>query len=112
MLTNNILPNMILQPISKQEAKKVKEAIRKINDWNLTFTDHINQKMNEKNFAARDVINVLLNGRLKKKREFDEENKGWKYTIVGRDIEKEKLTIVFTIIETEKLLILITGFRG
>ena len=67
--------------------------------------------MRERNFVVRDVINVLLNGRLKKKREFDEENQGWKYTIVGKDIDGVKLTIVFTINETENLLVLITGFK-
>lgn len=103
---------MTSQPISKQEAKRVKEAIRKINDWYLTRTDHIEQKMSERNFTIRDVINVLLNGRLKKRREFDDKNKGWKYSIIGKDIDGVKLTIVFTIIEPEKLLILITGLRG
>jgi len=102
---------MTSQSIPKSNAKKIKEAIRKINDWNLTFTDHIEQKMRERNFVVRDVINVLLNGRLKKKREFDEENQGWKYTIVGKDIDGVKLTIVFTINETENLLVLITGFK-
>ena len=68
--------------------------------------------MSQRNFAIRDVINVLINGRLKKSREFDEKNLGWKYTIVGKDIDGKKLAVVFTINEDEKILILITAFRG
>ena len=81
---------MTSQPISKQEAKRVKEAIRKINDWYLTRTNHIEQKMSERNFTIRDVINVLLNGRLKKRREFDDKNKGWKYSIIGNFLSEKK----------------------
>lgn len=103
---------MTLQSISTKKIKEVKEAIRKINDWHLICTDHIEQMMSQRNFVIRDVINVLMNGRLKKNREFDDENRGWKYTIVGRDIDGKKLTIVFTINKTERLLVLITGFRG
>ena len=103
---------MTLQAISTKEIKEVKEAIRKVNDWSLICTDHIEQMMSQRNFVIRDVINVLINGRLKKTRELDDENEGWKYTIVGRDIDEKKLTVVFTINEIERLLVLITGFRG
>ena len=103
---------MTLQSISTKEIKEVKEAIRKVNDWNLICTDHIEQMMSQRNFVIRDAINVLINGRLKKTREFDDKNEGWKHTIVGRDIDGKKLTIVFTINESERLLVLITGFRG
>jgi hypothetical protein len=102
-----------LQSISKIDAKRIKETILKIaNSGGLVLTDHVEQKMSERNFTIRDVINVLLNGRLKKKRGFDEEYQEWKYSIVGRDIDGTKLSIVFTINELERLLVLITGMRG
>ena len=56
---------MASQSLSKQDVKKIKQSIRKINDWNITPTKHIDQMMSQRNFAIRDVINVLINGRLK-----------------------------------------------
>lgn len=49
---------MTLHSISAKEIKEVKEAIRKVNDWNLICTDHIEQMMSQRNFVIRDVINV------------------------------------------------------
>ena len=103
---------MTFKSISKTSAKKIKQNVRKIvTNGSLVLTSHINQRMSQKNFDNTDAINVLKNGRLKRKREFDDTYKEWKYSMVGRDIDGKYLTIVFNINEKEKELVLITGAR-
>lgn len=65
--------------------------------------------MNKRDFTTSDILKVLSNGELKKKREFDDMYQNWKYRIEGKDIEGEKLTLIFSITQEEDAIILITG---
>jgi len=79
-----------------------KQAERKINEIaRLGFiipTDHLTDRMGERDYNFRDLERILSFGKVDKPPEYDEEYGQWKYKVEGKTTEGEKATVVVAIV--------------
>ena len=72
-------------------------------------SNHIRQRMKERNFDINDAIRVLENAK-EARPKWNAKSAAWNYDLDGKDIEGEKLTIRIAITEDINGVILVTGF--
>ena len=72
-------------------------------------SNHIRQRMKERNFDINDAIQVLENTK-EARPKWNTKLATWNYDLDGKDIEGEKLTIRIAITEDINGVILVTGF--
>lgn len=72
-------------------------------------SNHIRQRMKERNFDINDAIQVLENTK-EARPKWNTKSASWNYDLYGKDVEGEKLTIRIAITEDIKGVILVTGF--
>ena len=77
---------------------------------NVILTDHISERMQEKNFDMNDVIHLKGKGSIFKEPERDKTSGEWKYIIEGRDVEGKPLSILFNVLDNGRVK-LVTGWR-
>lgn len=72
-------------------------------------SNHIRQRMKERNFDINDAIQVLENAK-EARPKWNTKSATWNYDLDGKDIEGEKLTIRVAITEDIHGVVLVTGF--
>ena len=72
-------------------------------------SNHIRQRMKERNFDINDAIQVLENAR-EARPKWNTKLAAWNYDLDGKDVEGEKLTIRVAITEDIHGVVLVTGF--
>lgn len=81
----------------------IKECIEQ---GNYILTEHALQRLNERNIALNDAEYVLKNGYLeKKKTNFDEIFRTWKYAIRGKTIEDLDIRIIIAFDKNNMIVI-------
>lgn len=95
--------------VSRDEARKLFKAIKHDGVWQTT---HFAMRAWDRGFTMEDVFEVAENGVLAKKSPvYKAEHDDWSFTISGKDIDGNRITIVFTI-TSDRRVKLITGYSG
>lgn len=85
-----------------------KQAERKINEIArfgfITPTDHLTDRMQERDYDSQDLEQILSFGKVKKPPEYDKEHSQWKYKVEGNTIEGEKATVVVAILSHNEIV--------
>ena len=77
----------------QEEGMKQSQLIRTVEKGVLTLSFHAKQRMAERGYSFRDVVHILLHGRIVSK-EYKESVKDWAYRIQGNDFENDEGTVV------------------
>lgn len=72
-------------------------------------SNHIRQRMRERNFDINDAIQVLENAK-EARPKWNAKIGAWNYDLYGKDIEGQALTIRIAITEDINGVVLVTGF--
>ena len=95
--------------IPPYEALQLFKAIKR---EGLYQTDHFQMRAMERGFTMEDVFEVADNGDISKRSPtYKAKHKDWSYTMIGKDIDGERITIVFAV-TSDREVKLITGYRG
>ena len=95
------------RPFSPQEAKK--KILLILLEGIIKPTFHCKyESMPKRSVEDFDIRNALEFGEVKHQPEWDENHQNWKYKVVGKDLEDDKLTIITIIIESDLTLKIVT----
>ena len=64
--------------------------------------------MAKRNVCDDDIAEALENGEVQQQPEWESNHQNWKYKVVGKDIENNKLTLITIIIENDLTLKIVT----
>jgi protein-tyrosine-phosphatase len=95
------------QPLSQDEAKE--KILLILSEGIYDITEHCRRdSMTRRNVSDDDIIIALENGEVQDKPEWEDNHQNWKYKVVGRDTDNDKLTLITVIIEKDLTLRIIT----
>ena len=95
--------------VSRDEALKL---FKNIKENGCFQTDHFQVRAKERDFTMEDVFEVAENGKISKRSpKFSAEYNNYSYTIMGKDIDGNRLKIVFNITSGRRPR-LITGYKN
>ncbi len=95
------------QPLSPSEAKE--KILLILYEGIVKPTFHCRRdSMAERNVGDDDIAEALENGEVQQQPEWESSHQNWKYTVVGKDTDDDKLTLITVIIESELTLKIIT----
>jgi hypothetical protein len=95
------------QPLSPDEAKE--KILLILNDGEIRPTFHCRRdSMTARNVEEFDIRKALTFGEVRAKPAWDETYQNWKYKVVGKDLEDDKLTVITVIVESDFSLKIIT----
>ena len=95
--------------LSRDEALQVFRAIKREGLWQ---TYHFAKRAQERRFSMEDVFEVAENGVMSRKSPtYKPEHDDWSYTIVGKDMDGNRIRIVF-VITSDRRVKLITGYKS
>lgn len=83
---------------------EIEERIREILDYGkITISDHVSQRMEERNYEMSDIIHILKCGKVLK---FNKErNEQYRCEVHGEDIEGVKGAVIAIVIKNYRLII-------
>ncbi|MFO0754629.1 MAG: DUF4258 domain-containing protein [Thermodesulfovibrionales bacterium] len=91
---------------SKAEALKL---IRTVSGKGLILSGHVKQRMAERNFQMRDILQVIERGAIYGEPEIHPKTGRWIYKVEGKTVDGEKLNIFVDIREEDDCLVILTG---
>jgi Domain of unknown function (DUF4258) len=95
------------QPYSPDEAKEIILII--LRDGIVKPTIHCRQdSMIKRNITDDDVAEALEVGKVQHRPVWENKHQNWKYTVVGKGIEGDELSLITVIIESDLILRIIT----
>lgn len=71
----------------------------------IRYLSHSLERMEVRGFTTQDVMAILEDGKVFHK-EFDEENKSWKYKVKGKTVEREDAVVVSAVIDKGTLVVI------
>ena len=93
--------------MTEEEARRLLRDIAK-NRW-VRLTRHCRERMAQRQVVMDDMLQVLLWGQVRELRQ-NPEGGNWECVVVGRDIEKDPLSVKVVILEADFALLCITVF--
>jgi Domain of unknown function (DUF4258) len=95
------------QPLSPSEAKE--KILLILYEGIVKPTPHCRyDSMAKRNVYDYDIAEALENGEVQQQPKWENTHQNWKYTVVGKDTDDDKLTLITVIIESELMLKIIT----
>ncbi|MBZ0157937.1 MAG: DUF4258 domain-containing protein [Alphaproteobacteria bacterium] len=91
---------------SKAEALKL---IRKLSKNGLILSGHVKQRMVERNFQTRDVLQVIESGAIYSEPEIHSKTGRWTYKVEGKTLDGERLHVLIDIREEDNCIVILTG---
>lgn len=94
--------------VSRAEALKL---FKNIEESDCFLCDHFQIRAEERGFTMDDVFEVAENGKISKTSpKYNAKHDNHSYTVIGRDIDGNRLKIVFSV-TSDRRLRLITGYK-
>ena len=75
----------------------------------LSFTFHSRMQSTSRSFDRRDIRHALASGVLSAE-EWDDKHKNWKYRVVGRDLDGDRLAVIIVLDQNHAAIKIITAF--
>jgi hypothetical protein len=95
------------QPLSPDEAKE--KILLILTDGEIRPTFHCRyESMPKRNVEDLDIRKALTIGEVQDKPEWEDSHQNWKYKVIGKDLDNDKLTVVTVIVESDFLLRIVT----
>ncbi len=92
------------KPLSPTDAtNKIREIA--MDSGNVAITDHTIERMQERDFSMRDLLELLRNGYVDDEPEYNAETQEYKYKI-ARVVDTRTAAAITIIINNEKLLVI------
>ena len=94
----------VQKPLSPTDAtNKIREIA--MDSGNVAITDHTIERMQERDFSMRDLLELLRNGYVDDEPEYNAETQEYKYKI-ARVVDTRTAAAITIIINNEKLLVI------
>ncbi|MCY4074136.1 MAG: DUF4258 domain-containing protein [Acidobacteria bacterium] len=89
--------------------EEIRRFVRRRGPGALSFPRHARERASERNFDARDVEYVLMNGSIDEV-DWDERFGSWRCRVRGTDVDGEDLTVIVALDPAWERITIITGF--
>lgn len=95
------------QPLSPNEAKE--KILLILCDGDIQPTRHcLYESMPKRSVEDFDIRKALTLGEVQEQPEWEENHQNWKYKVIGKDLDDDKLTVITIIVESDLLLRIVT----
>ena len=85
-------------------AEEIEARIREIVDYGkIRFSDHVRERMEERQYSLRDVIHILKNGKIVKFSQ--EKTEEYKCEVHGEDLDGNQGAVITIVIKNVKMVI-------